>query len=80
LHYRHPSRRREKGTKKIIEERSTENFPNMGKEIVNQVQETQRVPGRINPRGNTERQIVIKLMKIKDKNKILKATREKITT
>ena len=51
----------------------------MGKEIVNQVQETQRVPGRINPRGNTERQIVIKLMKIKDNNKILKATREKIT-
>ena len=37
----------------------------------------QRVPGRINPRRNTERHIVIKLMKIKDKDKILKATREK---
>ena len=37
----------------------------MGSEIVNQVQEAQRVPGRINPRGNTLRHIVIKLTKIK---------------
>ena len=49
----------------------------MGKEIVNQVQEAQRVPGRINPRRNTPRHIVIELTKIKDKDKILKATREK---
>ena len=49
----------------------------MGKEIVNQVQEAQRGPGRINPRRNTPRHIVIKLMKIKDKDKILKTTREK---
>ena len=49
----------------------------MGKEIVNQVQKAQRVPGRINPRRNTPRHIVIKLAKIKDKDKILKATREK---
>ena len=49
----------------------------MGKETVNQVQEVQRVPGRINPRKNTSRHIVIKWAKIKDKNKILKATREK---
>ena len=49
----------------------------MGKEIVNQVQEAQRVPGRINPRRNTPRHIIIKLTKIKDKDKILKATREK---
>ena len=47
----------------------------MGKEIVNQVQEVQRPSGRINPRRNTPRHIVIKLTKIKDK--ILKATREK---
>ena len=44
----------------------------MGKEIVNQVQEAQRVPGRINPRRTTWRYIVIKLKKIKDKDKILK--------
>ena len=39
----------------------------MGKEIATQVQEVQRVPGRINPRGNTPRHVVIKLTKIKDK-------------
>ena len=42
-----------------------------------QVQEAQRVPGGINPRRNTLRHIVIKLTKIKDKEKLLKATREK---
>ena len=49
----------------------------MGKEIVNQVQEAQRVPYRINPRRNTPRHILIKLSKIKYKEKILKAAREK---
>ena len=49
----------------------------MGKEIATQVQEVQRVPGRINPRRNTPRHIVIKLSRIKDKEKLLKATREK---
>ena len=49
----------------------------MGKEIVNQVQKLQRVPYRINPRRNTLRHTLIKLTKIKDKEKILKATREK---
>ena len=54
-----------------------ENFLNMGKEIVNQVQEAHRVPYRINPRRNTPRHILIKLSKIKFKEKILKAAREK---
>ena len=49
----------------------------MGKEIATQVQEAQRVPGRINPRRNTLRHTGIKLTKIKDKEKLLKATREK---
>ena len=49
----------------------------MGKEIVNQVQEAQRVPHRINPKRNTPRQILIKPSKIKYKEKILKAAREK---
>ena len=44
----------------------------MGKEIVNQVQEAQGVAGRINPKRNTPRYIVIKLTKIKDRDKILK--------
>ena len=49
----------------------------MGKEILNQVQEVQRVPYRINPRRNMPRHILIKLSKIKYKEKILKAAREK---
>ena len=68
---------REKAPKKIFEEIIVENFPNMGKEIATPVQEAQRVPGRINPRRNTPRHIIIKLTKIKDKEKLLNATREK---
>ena len=49
----------------------------MGKEIVTQVQEPQRVPNRINPMQNTPRHILIKLTKIKHKEQILKAAREK---
>ena len=49
----------------------------MGKEIITQIQETQRVPNRIKPRQNTTRHILIKLMKIKNKEQILKAAREK---
>ena len=44
-----------------------ENFPDMEKEIVNQVQEAQRVPYRINSRRNTPGQMLIKLTKIKHK-------------
>ena len=44
---------KKKGNEKIFEEIIVENFPNMGKEIVNQVQEAQKVPYRINPRRNT---------------------------
>ena len=49
----------------------------MEKKIVNQVQEAQRVPSRINPRRNTPRHILITLTKTKHKERILKATREK---
>ena len=48
----------------------------MVKEIVSQVQKVQRVPGRITPRRNTLRHTVIELTKLKDKDKMLKATRE----
>ena len=54
-----------------------ENFPNMENGIVDQVQEAQRVPYRINPRRNTPRHILIKLTKIKHKESILKVAREK---
>ena len=49
----------------------------MEKEIVNQVQEAQRVPFRKNPRRNTPRHTLIKLTKTKHKERILKAAREK---
>ena len=44
---------KKKDHKKILEEIIVENFPKMGKEIIIQVQATQRVPNRINPRQNT---------------------------
>ena len=68
---------KEKGYEKIFEEMIVENFPNMEKEIVNQVQELQRVPYRINLKRNMPRHILIKLTKIKHKERILKAAREK---
>ena len=61
---------------KILEEIIVEILPKMGKEIVTQVQETQRVPNKINPRQNTPRHILIKLTKIKHTEQILKAARE----
>ena len=68
---------KKKGYEKMLEEIIVENIPKMEKEIATQVQETQRVPNRINPRQNTPRHILIKLMKIKQKEQILKAAREK---
>ena len=51
---------REKVPEKIFEEIIAENFLSMGKEIANQVQEAQRIQGKINPRQNTSRYILIK--------------------
>ena len=74
-HYRGPIRRREKRPGKIFKEITAKKFLNMGKEIISQAQKSQRGPGRINPRKNILRHIVIKLTKIKDRDKLLKATR-----
>ncbi len=68
---------REKGTENIFQEIIAKNFPNMGKEPLTQIQEAQRGPYKINPRRNTPRHILIKLTKIKDKEKILKTARER---
>ena len=62
---------REKGTEKIFQEIIAENFPNMGKEPLTQIQEA-RVLYKINPRRNTPRHILIKLTKSKDTEKIQK--------
>ena len=53
---------KKRGCEKILEI-IVENFPKVGKEIAIQVQETQRVPNRINPRKNTPRHILFKLIK-----------------
>ena len=60
---------KKKRTEKIFEVIILENFTYMGKEIVNQVQQMQRVLYRINPRRNMPRHILIKLSKIKYKEK-----------
>ena len=58
---------KKKRCEKIFEEIIVENFPSMEKEIVNQVQESQRVPYWMNPRRNTPRHTLIKLTKTKHK-------------
>ena len=58
---------KKKGDENIFEEIIVETFPNMEKEIVNQAQEMQRVPYKINPRTNMPKHILIKLTKIKHK-------------
>ena len=68
---------KKKGYEKNFEEIIVENFPKMEKEIVNQVQEAQRIPYRINPRKNMPRHILIKITNNKHKERILKAAREK---
>ena len=66
-----------KGYEKILEEIIVENFPTTEKEIVNQVQEAQRVPYRINSRRNTPRHILIKLTKTKTQRKNIKSSKGK---
>ena len=68
---------KKKGDEKSFEDIIVDNFPNMEKEIANQVQETQRVSYRINPRRNMPRHILTKLTKTKHKERILQAAREK---
>ena len=58
-------RRRDKGPEKIFEEIIAENFPQMRKEPLTQVEEAQRIPHKINPRKNTVKHILIKLTKKK---------------
>ena len=61
--------RERKGQKKYSEI-IAKKFPNMGKEPLIHIQEAQNVPYKLNPRRNNPRHILIKLTKIKDKEKI----------
>ena len=70
----------EQEIKNLIEKIMKENVPNLTKEIhFREVQEAQRVPKKLDLRRNTPRHIIITLPKIKDKERILKAVREKET-
>ena len=53
------------------------NVPNLAKELDMQIQDTQRVPKKLDPKRNTPRHIIIKLSKIKDEERILRAARGK---
>ena len=61
----------------LFEQIMRENYPNLAKEMdFQEVQEAQRVPKKLDPRKHTPRHIIITLLKIKDKERILKAARE----
>ena len=66
-----------KGAENLFEEITAENFPNLRKETDIQVQESQRAPSKINPKRPTPRCVISKMSKIKDKERILKATRQR---
>ena len=62
----------------LFEQIMKENFPHLAKEIdFQEVQEAQRVSNKLDPRRNTPRHIIITLHKIKNKERILEAAREK---
>ena len=64
----------------LSEQIMKENFPSLAKEIdFQEVQEAQRVPQKLDPRRNTPRQIIITFPKMKQKERILEAAREKET-
>ena len=73
-------KRKNKKIENLFEQIMKENFPNLAKEIdFREVQEAQRLPKKLDPRRNTPRHIIITLPKIKEKERILEAAREKDT-
>ena len=67
----------EQGIVNLFQKVMMENFPDLMREKVTQIQETQRVPCKRNPKRPTARHIIIKMSKFQDKERILKAAREK---
>ena len=66
----------EQGIENLPEEIMTKNFPNLKKEKVTQAQETQRILNKLDPKRPTSRNIIIKITRLKDKERILKARRK----
>ena len=69
--------KREKGAEGVLEQIIAENFPDLGKEKGIEIQEAQRTPFRHNLNRSSAQHIIVKLAKYKDKEKILKAARDK---
>ena len=67
----------EQAIENVFEKTMKENFPNLAKEIDIQVQDVQRVPKKLDPKRATPRHIILKMPKIKDKEKILKVATER---
>ena len=67
----------EQGIENVLEKVMMENFPNLMREKVTQIQETQRVSIQRNPKRPTARHIIVKIAKFQDTDSILKAAREK---
>ena len=72
-----PEGEKEQGIENLFEKVTMENFLDLMREKVIQIQETQRVPIKRNPKRTTSRHIIIKMTKFQDKERILKAAREK---
>ena len=72
-----PSGEEEQGIENLFEKVMVRNFSNFMREKVTQIQETQRVPIKRNPKRPSSRHIIIKMAKFQDKEKILKAARER---
>ena len=69
--------KKEQEIENIFEKIMRENFPNLAKEIYIQVQEAQSVPNKMDTKRSTLRHIIIKMPKVKNKERILKAARGK---
>ena len=74
---REPEREEEEqGIENLFEKVMMENFPNLMREKVTQIQEPQRVPSKRNPKRPTARHIIIKMAKSKDEERILRVARD----
>ena len=67
----------EQGIENLFEKVMMDNFPNLRREKVTQIQDPQRVPSKRNPKRTTTRHIIIKMAKFQDIGRILKAAKEK---
>ena len=70
--------KKEQDIENLFEKIMKENFPNLAKEIdFQKIQVAQKVPNKFDPKKTTPRHIITKMPKVKDKERILKAAREK---